>query len=76
MEIHTKSLIKFPFQLEFSDWRAITARPPSLIGKLDVYGPLQEHLEQLRICLNKITKLSELAKSDRNVSYNVKTLVR
>ncbi|CAB3260113.1 unnamed protein product [Arctia plantaginis] len=56
-------------QLEFSDWRAITARPPSLIGKLDVYGPLQEHFEQLRICLNKITKLCELAKSDPNLSF-------
>ncbi|CAH4028771.1 unnamed protein product [Pieris brassicae] len=53
----------------FDDWRAITARPPSLVGKLDVFGPLAEHLEQLKICLDKIRKLCALAQDDEELSF-------
>ncbi|XP_075979112.1 testis-expressed protein 47-like [Anticarsia gemmatalis] len=56
-------------KLAFHEWRALTARPPSLVGKLDVHGPLQDHLEQLRICLNKITKLCAFAEADENLSF-------
>ncbi|CAG9793787.1 unnamed protein product [Diatraea saccharalis] len=55
--------------LIFDDWKAVTARPPALIGKLDVYGPLQEHIEQLRICLMKINQLCSFAKSEENLSF-------
>lgn len=55
-------------QLLFTKWRAVTARPPSLIGKLDLFGTLQDHLEQLRIFLNKLTKICAFAKADENVS--------
>ncbi|XP_060802436.1 uncharacterized protein LOC106134906 [Amyelois transitella] len=48
----------------FSNWQAVTARPPSLVGKLDVYGPLQAHMEQLRICLDKIFKLCRFANEE------------
>ncbi|KAG6442201.1 hypothetical protein O3G_MSEX002183 [Manduca sexta] len=48
----------------FDSWRAVTARPPSLVGKLDIHGPFSEHIEQLSICLDKITKLCNLAKLD------------
>ncbi|XP_045766637.1 uncharacterized protein LOC123868243 isoform X2 [Maniola jurtina] len=51
------------------DWRAFTARPPSLIGKLDVHGPLSEHMEQLRICLDKIKRICAYAKADENLSF-------
>ncbi|CAF4909153.1 unnamed protein product [Pieris macdunnoughi] len=53
----------------FDDWRAITARPPSLVGKLDVFGPLAEHVEQLRICLDKIRKFCALAQDDEELSF-------
>nr|XP_034831187.1 uncharacterized protein LOC117988177 isoform X2 [Maniola hyperantus] len=55
------------FMLE--DWRAFTARPPSLIGKLDVHGPLSEHMEQLRICLDKTKRICAYAKADENLSF-------
>ncbi|XP_063827770.1 uncharacterized protein LOC135077142 [Ostrinia nubilalis] len=55
--------------LWFDDWRAVTARPPSLVGRLDVYGPLAEHMEQLRICINKLNKLCELARSEEHLSF-------
>ncbi|PZC84290.1 uncharacterized protein LOC110370233 [Helicoverpa armigera] len=55
--------------LQFKNWRAVTARPPSLIGKLDLFGPLQEHLEQLRIFLNKISKICEFAQADEELSF-------
>ncbi|KAL0872048.1 hypothetical protein ABMA27_004483 [Loxostege sticticalis] len=55
--------------LWFKSWRAVTARPPSLVGKLDVYGPLVEHMEQLRICIAKINKVCELARSEENLSF-------
>ncbi|XP_053606451.1 uncharacterized protein LOC128672938 [Plodia interpunctella] len=48
----------------FSNWQAVTARPPSLVGKLDVYGPLQAHMEQLRVCLDKIRKLCRFANEE------------
>ncbi|CAK1556166.1 unnamed protein product [Leptosia nina] len=53
----------------FDGWRAVTARPPSLVGKLDVYGPLAEHIEQLRICLDKINKFCTLAHDDEELSF-------
>ncbi|XP_038206255.1 testis-expressed protein 47-like [Zerene cesonia] len=53
----------------FDGWRAVTARPPSLVGKLDVYGPLSEHVEQLRICLDKISKFCALAQADEELSF-------
>ncbi|CAH0729634.1 unnamed protein product, partial [Brenthis ino] len=53
--------------LIFDNWRALTARPPSLIGKLDVHGSMAEHMEQLRICLDKIKRVCELTKADQNV---------
>ncbi|CAH0694227.1 unnamed protein product [Spodoptera exigua] len=55
--------------LQFNSWRAVTARPPSLVGKLDLFGPLQEHFEQLRIFLNKITKICAFAKADDKLSF-------
>ncbi|XP_059054094.1 uncharacterized protein LOC131848302 [Achroia grisella] len=59
----------------FEEWEAVTAHPPSLIGKLDVFGPLAEHMEQLRICLDKINRLCELAKSDEPLSFEGLTAV-
>ncbi|XP_022830173.1 testis-expressed protein 47-like [Spodoptera litura] len=56
--------------LQFTSWRAVTARPPSLIGKLDLFGTLQEHLEQLRIFLNKITKICAFVKADEKLSFD------
>ncbi|XP_037294646.1 uncharacterized protein LOC115451358 [Manduca sexta] len=53
----------------FDSWRAVTARPPSLVGKLDIHGPFSEHIEQLSICLDKITKLCNLAKLDEMLSF-------
>ncbi|XP_068618700.1 testis-expressed protein 47-like [Battus philenor] len=55
--------------LMFSGWRALTARPPSLVGVFDVYGPISDHMEQLRIFLEKMNKLCVLAKSDANLSF-------
>ncbi|KAJ8713400.1 hypothetical protein PYW07_013770 [Mythimna separata] len=53
----------------FKNWRALTARPPSLIGKLDLYGPLEEHMEQLRIFLNKMKKIVGYALEDEKLSF-------
>ncbi|KAJ2944280.1 hypothetical protein O0L34_g18266 [Tuta absoluta] len=54
----------------FDDWRAVYARPPSLVGKLDIYAPIGEHMEQLKICLTKITKLCQLAHQEGdNLSF-------
>lgn len=53
--------------MRFDGWRAVTGRPPSLVGKLDVFGPMSEHLEQLRICLDRIEKFINLAKADDQV---------
>ncbi|KPJ14285.1 hypothetical protein RR48_05263 [Papilio machaon] len=55
--------------LMFSGWRALTARPPSLVGNLDVYGPIAEHMEQLRIFLNKMSKLCDLAEHEHDLSF-------
>ncbi|CAH2981237.1 unnamed protein product [Chilo suppressalis] len=55
--------------LLFHDWKAVTARPPSLISKLDAYAPLQDHIEQLRICMMKINKLCYLSKTEANLSF-------
>ncbi|XP_032520604.2 uncharacterized protein LOC116772499 [Danaus plexippus] len=55
--------------LTFDDWRALTARPPALISKLDVNGPMSEHMEQLRICLDKIRRIIALAKADENLRF-------
>ncbi|XP_028036304.1 testis-expressed protein 47-like isoform X2 [Bombyx mandarina] len=55
--------------LFFARWRALTAHPPSLVGRLDVNGPISEHMEQLKICLNKITKLCDLLKADEKLSF-------
>ncbi|XP_072947240.1 testis-expressed protein 47-like [Epargyreus clarus] len=54
--------------LLFDGWRALTARPPSLVGNLDVFGPLAEHMEQLRICLDKLTRLCALVKADETMT--------
>ncbi|KAJ0178379.1 hypothetical protein K1T71_006202 [Dendrolimus kikuchii] len=56
-------------KLQFHKWRAVTARPPSLIGKLDVFGPLSEHMEQLRIFLDKIKKLCNFARANEALSF-------
>nr|XP_021208101.1 uncharacterized protein LOC101736378 isoform X2 [Bombyx mori] len=56
-------------ELFFARWRALTAHPPSLVGRLDVNGPISEHMEQLKICLNKITKLCDLLKADEKLSF-------
>ncbi|VVC90913.1 unnamed protein product [Leptidea sinapis] len=53
----------------FDGWRAVTARPPSLVGNFDVHGTLPEHIEQLRICLVKITRLCALAQADEELSF-------
>ncbi|KAL4715867.1 hypothetical protein ACJJTC_014599 [Scirpophaga incertulas] len=53
----------------FNDWKAITAKPPSLVGKLDVLGQLSEHFEHLKICIAKLNKLCALAKSDIELSF-------
>ncbi|XP_023940343.1 uncharacterized protein LOC112047445 [Bicyclus anynana] len=55
--------------LLFDDWRAFIARPPSLIGTLNVHGPMSEHMEQLRICLDKMTRICAYAKADENLSF-------
>ncbi|XP_026762853.2 uncharacterized protein LOC113521513 [Galleria mellonella] len=55
--------------LIFEGWQAVTANPPSLIGKLDIFGPLAEHMEQLRICLDKINRLCQIAKSEETLSF-------
>ncbi|XP_013140108.1 PREDICTED: uncharacterized protein C7orf62 homolog [Papilio polytes] len=55
--------------LMFSGWRALTARPPSLVGNLDVYGPIAAHMEQLRIFLDKMSKLCDLAKHEHHLSF-------
>ncbi|KAM3966451.1 uncharacterized protein ACR2FA_012758 [Aphomia sociella] len=55
--------------LIFDGWQAIKARPPSLVGKLDVFGPLAEHMEQLRICLDKISRLCQLAVGEEPLSF-------
>ncbi|XP_050351901.1 uncharacterized protein LOC126774418 [Nymphalis io] len=55
--------------LTFEDWRALTARPPSLIGTLDVHGSIMEHMEQLRICLDKMKRICTYAKADQNLSF-------
>ncbi|XP_049874404.1 uncharacterized protein LOC126372621 isoform X2 [Pectinophora gossypiella] len=56
-------------KLKFSDWRAHYARPASLVGKLDLYGPVSEHMEQLRVCLDKIAKLIKLSTEIENLSF-------
>ncbi|CAK1586299.1 unnamed protein product [Parnassius mnemosyne] len=53
----------------FNGWRALIARPLSLIDKLDVYGPITEHMEHLRIFLDKIKKLCILAKDNLELSF-------
>ncbi|KAJ8716205.1 hypothetical protein PYW08_013490 [Mythimna loreyi] len=55
---------------QFKNWRAVTARPPSLIGKMDLYGPLEEHMEQLRIFLNKVIKTVGYALEDEKLSFD------
>ncbi|XP_046968959.1 uncharacterized protein LOC124536457 [Vanessa cardui] len=55
--------------LMFEDWRALTARPPSLIGTLDIHGSMSEHMEQLRICLDKIKRICAYAKADEDLSF-------
>ncbi|CAH2039736.1 unnamed protein product, partial [Iphiclides podalirius] len=53
----------------FNGWRALIARPPSLVGNLDVHGPLAAHMEQLRVFLDKIKNLCVLAKNDPDLSF-------
>ncbi|CAH2244503.1 testis-expressed protein 47-like [Pararge aegeria] len=55
--------------LLFDDWRALTARPPSLIGALDAHGSMSEQMEQLRICLDKIKRICAYAKGNTNLSF-------
>lgn len=40
----------------FSNWQAVPIRPPALVTKLDIYSPMAQHIEQLKICLDKIEK--------------------
>ncbi|CAH2091272.1 unnamed protein product [Euphydryas editha] len=55
--------------LIFEDWRAVTARPPSLIGTLDIHGSISEHMEQLRICLDKTKRICLHAQADQNLVF-------
>ncbi|XP_063382071.1 uncharacterized protein LOC134668554 [Cydia fagiglandana] len=53
----------------FKGWRGITARPPSLVGVLDINAPLAQHMEQVKVCLDKIAMLCSLATADDNLSF-------
>ncbi|GBP66464.1 hypothetical protein EVAR_51450_1 [Eumeta japonica] len=56
-------------KLQFSSWRALYARPPALVTRPNVRAPLAQHMEQLRIFLNKIWKLIDLAVADKDLTF-------
>ncbi|XP_045451011.1 uncharacterized protein LOC123659893 [Melitaea cinxia] len=55
--------------LIFEEWRAVTARPPSLIGTLYIHGSMSEHMEQLRICLDKTKRICLHAQAEQNLAF-------
>ncbi|XP_041987248.1 uncharacterized protein LOC121739010 isoform X2 [Aricia agestis] len=57
--------------LFFKDWYAVMADPPTLISKLEVNGPLSEHMEQLRVCLDKLHRLGEITRYHDKLTLEV-----